>query len=174
MFNLSRYIAVAMLFALVEMPSTVAAEILSPFTPRLELWITEPIGATNASQCNLQASPATLPLTQPTLTEQDIIAWDSSKAFWTLNPVRFSRSNAMQQLQDHCFVLTIDGKLLSSGVVLAAYSARLIRFPTISVHHRNKFLDLQLTGGFYGSHSQPILVNELNAVLAKSVKPGKK
>ena len=160
----------AMLVVLTVFSPAAAAEVTQVAAPRFMLWITEPIGATNAIQCNLQISPATflkLQMNKSTLTEQDVIAWDTRKALWTLDPVRFGRSKSMEELQDHCFVLAIDGKLASSGVVLADYSARLIRFPTISVHHRNEFLDMQLTEGFYGSHSQPILVDEINTVLTK-------
>lgn len=44
--------------------------------PRLMLWITDPIGVTNGTQCQLPENPTTipsLPAGQPTLTEQDLI-----------------------------------------------------------------------------------------------------
>lgn len=138
--------------------------------PRLMLWITDPIGVTNGSQCHqpvIPATPQNLPAAQPTLTEHDVTRWNTGNGRWTLNPDRFARSDAIQKLQDHCFVLAIDGKLISSGVVLSSHSARLTGFPTLSVYSQNNALDLQLTSGNHGRHSRVIHLDSLDAVLGQ-------
>ena len=140
--------------------------------PRLMLWVTDSIGTGNADQCKLAKLPAaTLPTRAPTLTEQDVTAWDAHSARWRLNPTRFTAANAAHTLQDHCFVLAIDGKLVSSGVVLSSYSARLITFPTLSVSSQNNVLSLQLNSGHQGDRSQPNNVEALDAVLAQRPRP---
>jgi hypothetical protein len=101
------------------------------------------------------------------LTEQDIAAWDAHSARWTLKPSRFAAPAAAHNLQDHCFVLAIDGKLVSSGAVLSSYSARLITFPTLSVLTQSNAVSLQLNSGHRGTRSQPIHVAALDAVLAR-------
>ncbi len=139
--------------------------------PRLRLWITDPIGA-DASQC--VRSESSTDITRllgipPTLTELDVTSWDMADARWQLNPDRFPASNARQQLEDHCFALMLDGELISRGVVLSSYSARLIRFPTIVVTKRGQLLDLRLTSSFYGSSMKPIHVKALDAVLQSRI-----
>jgi hypothetical protein len=143
----------------------------------LSLWITEPIGATNGYQCNLDASPVSvrgLPSVAPTLTEQDVTGWSAGNARWTLNPARFSSADVWDKLQDHCFVLAIDGKRVSSGIVLSAHSARLIGFATLSVYKQGNALNLQLNSGNRGSQSRLIHVEELDAVLGKRTQTGAK
>jgi len=139
--------------------------------PRLALWIIDSIGVlSSATQCNLQMTPTGapgLPATEPTLTENDVTAWDAGKGRWTLNSARFSYTDAAQKLQDRCFVLAIDGKLVSSGVVLSAHSARLTRLPTLSVYNHKHSLDLRLTSSNGGSHSSLIHVDVLNDVLGR-------
>lgn len=143
-------------------------------TTRLALWVTDSIGATSGAQCNLQ-KPSTpspsLPATEPTLTENDVTAWDAENGRWILNPARYSGVDTAQKLQDRCFVLAIDGKLISSGVVLSSHSARLTRFPTLSVYNRDHALDLRLTSGNRGSQSTLIHVDALNDVLGRGAKP---
>jgi hypothetical protein len=136
--------------------------------PRLMLWVTDSIGASNAAQCKQEELPAPkLPTRAPTLTEQDVAAWDAHSARWTLKPSRFATADAAHNLQDHCFVLAIDGKLVSSGAVLSSHSARLITFPTLSVLTQNNAVSLQLNSGHRGPRSQPIHVDALDAVLAR-------
>jgi len=139
-------------------------------TTRLALWVTDSIGATSGVQCNLQ-TPSTpepsLPATKPTLTENDVTTWNAENGHWTLNPARYSGTDGAQKLQDRCFVLAIDGKLISSGVVLSSHSARLTRFPTLSVYNRDHSLDLRLTSGNRGSQSTLIHVDALNDVLER-------
>lgn len=133
------------------------------------LWITDPIGVTNGSQCHLPVIPAaipSLPTVQPTLTEHDVTQWNADNGRWTLNPDRFAGA-AVQDLQDHCFVLAIDGKLIRSGVVLSSHTARLTGFPTLSVYSKNNALNLQLTSGNLGGHSRLIHIDSLDAVLGQ-------
>ncbi len=131
------------------------------------LWVTESIGASNATQCKLaEFNAPSLPSGAPTLTEQDVTGWEAKGALWTLNSTRFAVADAGHVLNDHCFVLAIDGMLVSSGVVLSSYSARRITFPTISVSNQNLAVTLQLNSGHQGDRSQPIHVSALNSILA--------
>lgn len=141
---------------------------------RLKLWVTDAIDAINGNQCNLTTSltaSSSLPVTHPTLTEQDVTAWNADNGRWTLNPARFSSSDVRQKLQDHCFVLAIDSKMISSGIVLSSHSARLTGFPTISLIDNNNTLDLQLTSSNHGSHMRLIHVDVLNAMLGQHPEP---
>lgn len=139
-------------------------------TPRLALWVTDSIGTVSGDKCIL-ASPPTgedrLPTIAPTLTEQDVIAWSADNASWTLNPASFASGDARQKLLDHCFVLAVDGRQISSGVILSSYSARLTRYPTIIVNDKNHSLSLQLTSGNRGGQLQLLHVDELDAVLGQ-------
>lgn len=140
--------------------------------PRLMLWVTDSISATNGAHCRLAELPApTLPALQPSVTEQDVTAWDPLSARWTLNPARFAVAAAAHTLQDHCFVLAIDGKFVSSGVLLSEHSARLIDFPTISVSTQDNVLSLQLNSSHRGGHRRPIHVDALNGVLGQRPVP---
>lgn len=140
----------------------------APAASRLALWVTDPIGATSGIQCVLAPSPAglpELPAAQPTLTEQDVSAWNPDNACLTLDPARFAGRDTLQKLADHCFVLAIDGKLISSGVVLSSHSARLTGFPSIVVYNGDHELYLQLISSNRGSHTRPIHIEALNEVL---------
>jgi hypothetical protein len=153
---------------------TLSAAVNATEPARLTLWVTDQIGATRGDQCEQNPSSAAvagLPVTLPTLTEHDVIAWNAEDAHWTLNPERFTSKNAIQTLEDRCFVLAIDGKWVSSGIVLSSYSARLTGLPTLSVIRKNKMLYLQLTSGNHGEHSRLIHVEALNAVLGQSTRP---
>ena len=115
--------------------------------PHLALWITDSIHVINENQCNLSKSGAAFPMlpdTHPTLTERDVTAWNAKNAHWSLNSSRFPRDSRMD-LADHCFILAVEGKYLSSGVVLNSNSARLIQFSTLKVYMVNQGLDLHLT-----------------------------
>jgi hypothetical protein len=140
--------------------------------PRLALWITEPIGATSGSQCDLARIPLPgvpfpLPETPPTLTERDVNAWDSTTARWTLNPARFAASDAGQKLEDHCFVLALDGKPASSGIVLSSHSARLTGLPTITAIRKDNTLVLELLSSYHGSSMRHLHVEALDSVLGQ-------
>lgn len=145
---------------------TFSAVAVAADAPRLALWVTDSIGMSAADKCNLPAASG-LPATSPTLTERDVTAWNADNARWTLRTTRFAGGDAGQTLQDRCFVLAIDGKLIASGVVLSSYSARLIEFPIISVQNRNNALDLQLTAGNQGGRGRSIHVAALDAVLGQ-------
>ncbi len=137
---------------------------------RLKLWVTDAISTSNAAQCHLTQSNAEqtrLPTSQPTLTEHDVRDWNPKKGLWSLNPKRFGGKHAARQLQDRCFVLAIDGKLISSGVVLSVHSARLINFPTIRVNKQHKILTLQLNSGNRNTDQHLIHADLLDAVLSQ-------
>jgi hypothetical protein len=140
-------------------------------SPRLALWVTDPIGVKPAEVCSPDSPSARaggLPATAPTVTELDVTAWSRDNGRWTLNPERFARSDAAPKLRDHCFVLAIDGKLVTRGVMLSSHSARLTRFPTISVYEGDHTAYLRLTSGNQGEGSRLIHAEALDAVLGTS------
>lgn len=149
-----------------------AASAASADAARLAVWITDPVGTTSGIQCDLEASPASagtleatpLPGTPPTLTERDVVAWNKSNGRWTLDTARFAGSESAQRLQDHCFLLAIDGKLLSSGIVLSEYSARLTGFPTLIVINRNDVLTFELLSSNHGTSIRHLHAEALDAV----------
>ncbi|KIF81697.1 hypothetical protein [Noviherbaspirillum autotrophicum] len=150
-----------------------AASAAAADSARLALWITDPVGTTSGIQCDLEASPASagrlqampLPTTPPTLTERDVIAWNRSNGRWTLDSARFIGIESAQRLQDHCFLLAIDGKPVSSGIVLSEYSARLTGFPTLIVINRNDALTFELLSSNHGAHMRHLHAEALDAVL---------
>lgn len=132
-------------------------------SPRLALWITDPIGATNAAQCH-QMALRQPPATSPTATERDVTGWDRRDATWTLDPARHAGAEVAESMTDHCFVLSLDGKLIS-GVVLSRHSARLVRFPTLAVSSRDGVLSLRLLSGFAGEATPPLDSERLDRIL---------
>lgn len=150
-----------------------SAAAIADDTPRLALWLTDSIGASSGDKCDLttsQIDASGLLATKPILTESDVVAWNRETGRSTLNPVRFSSTDE-QTLQDHCFVLAVDGKPISSGMLLSSHSARLTGFPTISIISHNNALDLQLTSGNHGNHMRLLHVDALDAVLRQKARP---
>jgi hypothetical protein len=139
----------------------------------LALWIMEPIGMDAVDKCVAPAKSQTAPLPDaaPTLTEADVIGWNPETARWTLKANASTATEAMQKLQDHCFVLAIGGKPISRGVVLSSYSARLTKIPTLSVFYQDNTLSLQLNSGSYGGVRKPIQVQAIDAVLGSRAHP---
>jgi hypothetical protein len=139
-------------------------------TPRFALWLTGPIGATNAAHCQLDA--AALRAWSPTdgraplITEDDIASWDASRASWTLDARKLDELGGAIGITDRCFVLAIDGQAFASGAVLLAFSARLLRFPTIAVEPRGGAATFQLRREFGGT-PVPLGQAELDRVLRK-------
>jgi hypothetical protein len=139
-------------------------------TPRFALWLTGPIGATNAAHCQLDA--AALRAWRPTdgrappITEDDIASWDASRASWTLDARKLDELGGAIGITDRCFVLAIDGQAFASGAVLLAFSARLLRFPTIAVEPRDGAATFQLRREFGGT-PVPLGQAELDRVLRK-------
>lgn len=136
---------------------------------RLALWITSPVGLTNASECDLTrlapGAPFALPATPPSLTEDDISDWDPASGRWTLDQTRFPADEMASGLRDHCFVLALDGKPLSSGVILASHSARLIKFPTLSIERHGGTLQLRLLS----QHAAPPMAQLLHVEILAEV-----
>lgn len=144
-------------------PATASAQ-----TPRLMLSITESIGASNGSQCVAEdLSPA--PPAGMTLTENDVTAWNPADGRWTLDPARFSESGAGNEISDHCFVLALDGRIVSSGLALWAYSARLTGYPTLNIIPKDGALILQLTSGNH-RNIRLLHAQELDSILSN--RPG--
>lgn len=114
--------------------------------PRLMLAITESFGTSDGSQCELNQG-STKQQASLTLTENDVAAWEPYGARWMLDPTRYNESNMMGRLSGHCFVLSIDGKVVSSGVVLWVYTGQLTGYDTLNVIPKDGTLTLQLTRG---------------------------
>lgn len=115
--------------------------------PRLTLAVTESFGTSNGSQCDLNDVSATRRQASLTLTENDVAAWEPYGARWMLYPTRYNESNMMGRLSGHCFVLSIDGEVVSSGVVLWVYTGQLTGYDTLNVIPKDGTLTLQLTRG---------------------------
>lgn len=151
-----------LLLSLLACSSASAAEV-----PRLALWITDPIGLKPVEVCAQPLAPGMeLPVTAPSLTDRDVTGWNRDSGRWTFSPA--SLAGGESRLKDHCFVLAIDGRLVSRGVVLSSHSARLVEFPVISVHDHDHATDLRLTSGNNGLGARRIHVEALDAVLAGS------
>jgi hypothetical protein len=135
--------------------------------PRMQLWITQSnAGLTDVSVCRPPTDSSAPPNISLLLTEHDVVAWSKQTGAWSLDAHRFPNTKAGWQLVDHCFVLAIDGKPISSGVVLWKHSARLTKIPTLLVSMRHHSLMLQLASG----SKRPIELihrDELAAVLHK-------
>ena len=150
-----------------------AASAAAADAARLAVWVTDPVGTTSGIQCDLEASPASagrlqatpLPPTPPTVTERDVLAWNRSTGRWTLDPARFAGTEAAQRLQNHCFLLAIDGKQVSSGIVLSEYSARLTGFPTLIILNRGDVLTFELLSSNHGTRMRHLHAEALDAVL---------
>lgn len=138
--------------------------------PRLALWVTESMGTGPGDNCKPWMTPkeATgLPSTPPTVTERDVVDWDSKRARWTLDSKRFPVSDAARKLHDHSFVLAIDGKFISNGVMLSERTPRMTGFPTINVYQHDNGLYFQLTSGNHGNHTSLMYVGALDAALGR-------
>lgn len=129
-----------------SVPLTAAA--VTPMTPapRLTLALTTPLGATDGSQCLSAAAPANDASGTTTVTERNVIHWNPVGARWTLDPARFPEADD-GKLTERCFVLSVDGKVVSSGVSLSVNTSRLTGYPTLNVIPRDGVLTLQLTSG---------------------------
>lgn len=114
--------------------------------PRLTLRLTVPISDGSGSEC--VAAPA-VPSAGAALviTELDVVEWNPVGARWKLDPARFSETKNGAGLTDHCFVLSIDGKLVSAGVALSVNTSQLTGYPTLNVIGKDDALTLQLTSG---------------------------
>jgi len=136
----------------------------------LALWITEPLGVDSVEKCQStgQTLPNSLPNTAPIISEKDVIKWDAKMAHWTLKKAKFSQAEAIEKVQDHCFVLALNGKIVSRGVVLSSYSARLTKMPTITTFYHEDALSLQLNAGNVAGIRKTILTKEIDAVLGSS------
>ena len=164
MSNTSKFIAVATFSLLIS------CAMQSATAQRLKLYIQQPIAYTDGSQCALPLTQAAAAIAQPSasdllLTEHDVVAWNPTRAIWSLMPERVSDR---WLLVDHCFTLSIDDKVVVSGIVLSAETARLTGLPTLNVLTRSnsdKPLDIQLTSGNHGAMTRLIFVDTLDAII---------
>ena len=141
---------------------TLVSSAASAQAPRLALSVTDPIGTSDGSQC--VRAEATAAQASLALTEKDVRAWSPYGARWTLDPARFPASIG-DRLADHCFILTIDGKTINSGVVLWVDTPRLTGYPTLNVIPHDGALTLQLTSGNHGTYVRAIHAQAIEDVL---------
>lgn len=135
--------------------------------PRLALWATEAIGNNSADTCfkpQLSLSGVGLPSSAPTFTELDVDGWNPVTATLTINASVLARNHSAQKLQNHCYILAVDNKVLSSGVIIASYSARLTKIDTIKVATNHQQVTLQLTAG-HDAPAQMPSISLINDVL---------
>lgn len=140
-------------------------------TPRLSLWITEAIGATNAAQCalpamqdDMQAAALRMNVTYR-IDDTDVAAWDPATATWLLRTTDIPAREHARRLADHCFLLWLDGKPAASGVALSTYSARLVSMPVLGVHVAGNTLSLRLGANHAGRLSAPVARHGIDEVL---------
>ena len=131
---------------------------------RLALWVTSPVGVSNAAHCNM---PASAPKGPPDLTEDDVLAWQPATATWVIDVTRLDAR--VRRPADHCFVLALDGRRVH-GVILWPHSARLIRFPTLLADTRNGGLALRLNAA-HGGQAFPLGQEWLDAILQSRSAP---
>lgn len=137
---------------------------------RLSVWATTSPGLGNGEVCRLD--PAGLAAsgvlaTEPTLTERDVLAWDRERVTWTLDPISFAGLQSAFGLQDRCFVIAIDGRALTSGIILASHSARLTTLPTLALTYGQDRIKLMLTAGHGGYPPMPAHAEALDGVLRR-------
>ena len=151
------------LLVIVLLSSLVYADFTS-----FKLFILDPIGVSDASQCNFNSTNALLKpgKIKSIITEKDVSTWDVKTARWTLNPERFRRNDIENNMKDHCFYMMIDDKVLCSGVILSSRSSRLIKFPTIQLVSSHNGLYFQLKSS-HSSHDTLIFTDSLNDVFQK-------
>lgn len=144
-----------------------AAAAASANPARLALWITDSVNGNNGSRCQLTL-PVLVPQSPPAFTDRDIGAWRAEQALWTVRPERLSGRAGRRVLEDHCFILVIDGKVIESGIVLSSHSERLTGFATLFVTEMDGKLQLQLTAGNHGAPMRLLHVAALDSVLAQA------
>lgn len=134
--------------------------------PRMELLVSDGLEMRDIKQCAVSSEYLGLMMANASIkiSEDDVIAWNPTESRLTLNPAKFSKNEAIKRLQYHCFYLRIDGKLITSGLVLSQYSARLSKLPTMKVYSSAKGLDLQLVSG-NSTNAKPIQNKSLDSVL---------
>lgn len=162
-----------LVFSVIALTGFAASNVLpafaqTPATPRLMLWATGPIGASDGAQCALAQDAqqeAAAMAARTTLTEEDVGSWNPVNGHWVLAPRFFSADSAAQLLRDHCFVFAIDGKVLARGMALASESARLTALPTLRIHRNGNAPYVQVTSGNQGNPAQVIHADALDAVL---------
>ncbi|WP_255990119.1 hypothetical protein [Chitinolyticbacter albus] len=140
-------------------------------TPRLSLWITEAIGATDAGQCAQPALHSEMKLAalrakiSDRIDDADIAFWNPATATWTLGDAATPASDRARQIADHCFVLWINGKPTAAGVALWTHSARLVHMPVLGVSVADGALSLRLGAQHGASPNPPLAFEGINEVL---------
>ncbi len=160
------FLATAVAFALLSLIGAAIADQATP--PRLMLWATKPIGATNGDHCGPAVEKnqsANLPPAPPTLTEQDIESWNPDNGRIRLWPARRPATDTMRLLRDHCFVLALDGHVVERGIALDPESARMTGLPTLTLYRDQAAPYVQMTSGNHGLNVRVIHSAEIDTVL---------
>lgn len=147
--------------------------------PRLSLWFSEAIGASNAEQCarpapldNMKLEALRAQVTHR-LDDRDVVLWDPATATWTLRDAGVPARKLAWQLVDRCFMLWIDGKPAAAGVALWTHSARLVSMPVLGVSVEDGALSVRLGADHGGSSSVPVVYERIKEVLKTKTMPGK-
>lgn len=137
-------------------------------TPHMELLISDMMEMDDVKQCDLKSVYYHLmnANARVKISENDVTAWNPKTGRWALDPARYTQDMAFKRLQNHCFYLEIDGKLVTSGPVLSSHSARLSRLPTLKVFITKNSVDLQLNSG-NTTHDKLIYTDELNSLFRR-------
>jgi hypothetical protein len=121
------------------------------------LWIVEPSGPGNLSDC---ASHATREVSPPTAKARLLEADAEVRWAGGVFPLHGAGKTveSPERVWDSCFALVVDGRVVTAGAVLLPFSARLLRFPVLQIltRHPSKRLDFELNPGFPASLPLPV------------------
>jgi hypothetical protein len=141
-------------------------------TPRLSLWITEAIGATNAERCahpaladsrKLEALRAKITYR---IEDSDVARWEPATASWTLHDdAAMSARDRAWKIVDRCFILWVDGKPVATGVALWTHSARMVDLPVLAIGVKGNALSLRLGSRHGGPDTAPVAREQINSAL---------
>jgi len=139
------------------------------------IWPTQSIATTGDFASSCQTPNRVIPKytsVAPAVTERDIAAWDESNGKFTLKETNWKTQELKELLLDRCFVLVVNGRILTQGVILSSHSARLSTIPTLSVFSENDKLILQFNAGNRSTSASgeatPIYLQELKEVFSAS------
>jgi hypothetical protein len=121
------------------------------------LWIFEPSPASDLAGC---LDLARLEVSSPTSTARllatdALVRWGGGQ-FHLLGSNDGGANGRMPT--DKCFALTVDGRIIAAGAVLASYSARRLRVPVLQVPPRGpgEPVEMILAAHFPASLSEPV------------------
>ncbi len=140
-------------------------------SPRLTITVGE-VFKDNGDSCSLKLpTDATLPrpATVSVVHESDMVAWNARHGRLTLDPGRYPPST-LEDLQQRCFTLQVDGRYVGSGVTLSVNTSFLTGFHTLNLIPEGDRLTMQFTNGNHGAHLRAMWLEPLRAVLGEASK----